>query len=157
MNLIIYFFFYSKRKNRGGRSHLKTTWLVSGKDNWPQSNKSGLSMNLVETKPGGIQYFNYEHSSNYKQVQYKFLEAVESMNPDVIVGIINEYPNHIDSLIQLSDSCKFSEDLALAAELIERALFCLECAFHPVFNLSQGNCRLDYRIQENRYQHDTLF
>lgn len=43
-----------------------------------------------------------------------------------------------------------SEDFAMAAELIERALYCLETAFHPLFNVSQGNCRLDYRRQENR-------
>lgn len=129
---------------------MRSTWLVAGKDNWPQGSKSGLSMNLVESKVGGIQYFAFEHSTNYRQVQYKFLDAVESMNPDTLVSIINEYPHHIDSLIQLSDSCKISEDLAMAAELIERALFCMECAFHPVFNLAQGNCRLDYRIQENR-------
>lgn len=107
-------------------------------------------MNLVETKPGGIQYFVYEHSSNYKQIQNKFLDAVESFNPDNIVSIINEHPYHVDALIQLSDLCKLSEDLAMAAELIERALYCLEYAFHPLFNIAQGNCRLDYRRQENR-------
>lgn len=142
--------FFSKRRNRGSRAHVKTTWLVSSKDNWPQVGKSGLSMNLVESKPGGVQYFVYEHSSNYKQIQNKFLDAVESFNPDNIVSIINEHPYNVDALIQLSDLCKLSEDLAMAAELIERALYCLECAFHPLFNIAQGNCRLDYRRQENR-------
>lgn len=135
---------------RGGRGHVKTTWLVSSKDNWPQAGKLGLSMSLVETKYGGIQYFTYEHSQNYRQIQNKFLEAVESLNPDNIVTIINEHPYHVDALIQLSDLCKLSEDLAMAAELIERALYSLECAFHPLFNIAQGNCRLDYRRQENR-------
>lgn len=31
---------YSKRKFRG-RNHLKTTWLVTPKDNWPPVSKSG--------------------------------------------------------------------------------------------------------------------
>lgn len=129
------------------------TWLVSGKDNWPQVSKSGLSMtkldHVFENKQG-VQYFTYEHSSSYRQVQNKFLEAVESLNPDNIVAIINEHPYHVDALIQLSDLCRLSEDLAMAAEFIERALYCLECAFHPLFNIAQGNCRLDYRRQENR-------
>lgn len=41
-------------------------------------------MKLVETK-NGIHYFTYEHSLNYQQVQMRFLEAVESLNPDFIV------------------------------------------------------------------------
>lgn len=130
---------------------MKTTWLVSSKDNWPQIGKPGISMSLVEPKSGGIQYFAYEHSVNYRQIQNKFLEAVESLNPDNIVAIINDHPYHVDALIQLSDLCRLSEDLAMAAEVIERALYCLECTFHPLFNIATGNCRLDYRRQENRY------
>lgn len=108
-------------------------------------------MNLLETKQG-VQYFTYEHSQNYRQVQTKFLESVESLNPDNIVAIINDHPYHIDALIQLSDLCKLSEDLPMAAEFIERALYCLEYAFHPLFNVAQGNCRLDYKRQENRWK-----
>ena len=45
---------------------------------------SGLSMSLVKSE-NGVHYFTYEHSVNYQQVQLKFLEAVESLNPDNIV------------------------------------------------------------------------
>ncbi|KAK5642561.1 hypothetical protein RI129_008728 [Pyrocoelia pectoralis] len=146
-----------KRKLRGSRGHVRTTWLVASKDNWPQAAKLGLSMSLQETKPGGIHYFAYEHSQTYRQIQTKFLEAVESLNPDNIVAIINEHPFHVDALIQLSELCKLSEDLAMAAELVERSLYSLECSFHPLFNVAQGNCRLDYRRQENRVLFITLF
>ncbi|XP_076272258.1 nuclear localized protein 1 [Rhynchophorus ferrugineus] len=146
-----------KRKSRvGTRGHLKNTWMVSCKDNWPQVGKSGLSMSLAETK-GGLQYFYYEHSQSYRQVENTFLQAVESLNPDNIVAIINEHPYHVNALIQLSDLCKLSEDLAMAAELVERALYCLEFAFHPLFNVAQGNCRLDFRRQENRALYITIF
>lgn len=101
--------------------------------------------------------FVFEHSPSYIQTQNKFLDAVESLNPDNIVAIINEHPYHVDALIQLSELCKLSEDLAIAAELIERALYCLECSFHPLFNVTQGNCRLDYKRQENRAFFVTLF
>ena len=60
------------------------------------------------------------------------------------------YPHHIDSLIQLSDICRMGDDTQMAAELIERALYIQESAFHPSFNLASGNCRLEYRQQENR-------
>lgn len=43
-----------------------------------------------------------------------------------------------------------SEDNSMAAELIEHGLYAFESAFHSMFNLTSGNCRLDYRRQENR-------
>lgn len=33
----------------------------------------------------------------------------------------------------------------------ERALYSMECAFHPLFSLTSGTCRLDYRRPENRW------
>lgn len=41
-------------------------------------------MTLLETKDG-IQYFTFEHSRDYQHVQFKFLDAVESMDPNNIV------------------------------------------------------------------------
>lgn len=54
------------------------------------------------------------------------------------------------ALIQLSELCKMSEDNSMAAELIEHALYAFEFAFHSMFSTTSGNCRLDYRRQENR-------
>lgn len=34
---------------------------------------------------------------------------------------------------------------------IERAVYYMECCLHPLFNISQGTNRLDYRRVENRY------
>lgn len=41
-------------------------------------------MQLVETRRG-VQYFTFEHHREYQQVQFKFLDAVESMDPNNIV------------------------------------------------------------------------
>lgn len=41
-------------------------------------------MLLLETK-GTLHYFKFEHSPQYQQVQFQFLDAVESLNPDNIV------------------------------------------------------------------------
>lgn len=71
-------------------------------------------------------------------------------------ALINAHPYHVDALLQLSELCRLSEDLPMAAELIEQALYCLECAFHPSFSLASGNCRLDYRRQENRYEENVI-
>lgn len=45
---------------------------------------SGISMSLLESK-NGLQYFTFEHNRDYQQVQFKFLDAVESMDPNNIV------------------------------------------------------------------------
>ena len=87
----------------------------------------------------------------------KFLAAVETLNPDLIVALLNSHPQHIDSMLQLSDICKMGEDSAMAAELLERTIFVLESAFHPCFSLASGNCHLDYRRQENRALFIALF
>jgi len=64
---------------------------------------------------------------------------------------MRQYPYHIDSHIQLSDMAKSAEDMRVAAELIEGALYCLENVFHSRFTLSNPCCRLEYKYQENRY------
>ena len=48
----------------------------------------------------------------------EFLSAVESMNPDRIMKILNTHPMHIDSMLQLAEICKMGDDSAMAAELI---------------------------------------
>ena len=40
-------------------------------------------MSLKETK-NGYQYFTYEHSNQYQQVQFQFYDAVESLDPQNI-------------------------------------------------------------------------
>ncbi|KAK2589094.1 hypothetical protein KPH14_001922 [Odynerus spinipes] len=149
----------SKRRNRGRTGHLKKTWLVSPRENWPPIGKFGLSMSLDHTMKSddNIQYFVYEHDPSYRQIQSKFLEAVESSNPESLVSIINTHSYHVDTLLQLAELCKLSEDLPMAVEFTERALYCLECAFHPSFNVTTARCRLDYRKQLNRALFITLF
>jgi hypothetical protein len=41
--------------------------------------------------------------------------------------------------------------------LIERALYSIQQTFHPLFSITRGECRLEYRIQENRSFFISLF
>lgn len=119
------------RRNGRGRP-FKATWLITPKDNWPPATKIGISMSIDSSKSneteqsssgrGALKWFVFEHSVNYRQLQQKFLTAVESMDSDNIIKIINQQPYHVDSLIQMSELCKMSEDHAMAAELIEHAI-----------------------------------
>ncbi len=47
-------------------------------------------MTSLQSKDG-IQYFTFEHGRDYQQVQFKFLDAVESMDPNNIVVKINVF------------------------------------------------------------------
>lgn len=155
-----------KQRGRGsnnGRTNLRKTWLTSQTD-WIPSGKSGLSMsidkNIINNDDDddkNIQYFIFQHNESYQQIQKKFYTAVESQSPDNIINILNTYPYHVDALLQFSDICKVNEDLQMSAEFVERAVHCLECAFHPLFNLTNGNCRLNYKQQTNRALYIALF
>lgn len=138
----------NNRRRTHGKLSLKPLSLVNRRENWPPLNGTGISMKME--KVDGVPVFTYVHSPDYQKTQRLFLEAVESLNPDNIIAILNSHPYHVDTLIQLSDLCSLSDDLQGAAELIERALYCLESAFHHQFNIARGNCHLDYRHQVNR-------
>ncbi|KAH0619715.1 hypothetical protein JD844_000653 [Phrynosoma platyrhinos] len=144
------------RPRQRQRQHIRSTWLTVPKNTWPRHSKTGISMALLETKRG-IQHFAFEHHREYQQVQFKFLDAVESMDPNNLVLLLQMNPSHVDSLLQLSDVCRMQEDQEMARDLVERALHILECAFHPMFSLTSGTCRLDYRRPENRAFYLALF
>ncbi|KAF7988381.1 hypothetical protein HCN44_000954 [Aphidius gifuensis] len=149
----------SKQRGNNGRTNFRKTWLTSQSD-WISTGKSGLSMSVDKSMTNSndnIQYFIFNHSTSYQKIQKKFYTAVESQSPDNIVNILNTYPHHVDALLQLSDVCKLNEDLQMSAEFVERAVHCLECAFHPLFNLTNGNCRLNYKQQTNRALFIALF
>ncbi|XP_062501672.1 ribosome quality control complex subunit TCF25-like isoform X2 [Corticium candelabrum] len=146
-----------EHRRRGHRRvYHRATWLATPQDSWPQMTKMGLSMDLIEKK-NGCQHFSFVHSPQYQTIQFSFLDAVESFNPDNISAVLRLYPYHIDSLLQLSEVCKMSEDRQMANELLERALYAFECSFHTLFNMTQGNCRLDFRKSENRSFFYALF
>ncbi|KAM9228024.1 ribosome quality control complex subunit TCF25 [Leptosomus discolor] len=138
-----------QRPRQRQRQYVRSTWLTAPKNTWPRYSKTGIAMQLLDTGRG-VQHFAFEHHREYQQVQFKFLHAVESMDPNNIVLLLQMNPYHVDSLLQLSDVCRMQEDQEMARDLIERALYSLECAFHPVFSLTSGTCRLDYRRPENR-------
>ncbi|KAM4596750.1 ribosome quality control complex subunit TCF25 [Fundulus diaphanus] len=138
-----------QRPRQRNRHFHRSTWMTSPKDSWPRFSRPGISMALLESK-NGVHYFTFEHNREYQQVQFKFLDAVESMDPNNIVALLQLNPYHIDSLLQLSDVCRIQEDQEMARDLIERALYSFECAFHPLFSLTSGTSRLDYLRPENR-------
>uniref|UniRef100_A0A2K5ZZ94 TCF25 ribosome quality control complex subunit n=1 Tax=Mandrillus leucophaeus TaxID=9568 RepID=A0A2K5ZZ94_MANLE len=102
----------------------------------------GLSMRLLESRKG-LSFFAFEHSEEYQQAQHKFLVAVESMEPNNIVVLLQTSPYHVDSLLQLSDACRFQEDQEMARDLVGKA----EPPPVPLL----GRLRQEYRSSESFY------
>lgn len=145
----------NRRRGRTGKSG-RSTWIVPELINWTRHSRPGLTMVVAETTPD-YQVFKYVHSQAYQQCQFRFLDAVESLNPENIMMLLNQEPFHVDTLLQVSEIFRLGDDSAMAAQLIERALFILESATHPLFNITTGCCRLMYRQQENRSLFIALF
>ncbi|XP_062133404.1 ribosome quality control complex subunit TCF25 [Drosophila sulfurigaster albostrigata] len=163
-----------KVENKRGRQKpsLKSTYIVTAKDSWPPLTKNIVTMKLLpspdtpttSTSPKiqindeeNVQWFSFQHSQYYQGIQHMFLSALERIDSEFLITLIKRCPYHVDSLVQLSEVCKMTEDFALASELIERALLLLESSLHINFSLTSGNSRLDYRRQENRAFFIVLF
>ena len=85
-------------------------------------------------------YFTFEHNQEYQKIQFNFLDAVETYDPNSyqlavsnspshcvsykknnffsLKAVLHTHPYHIDSLLQLSEVCKMGEDMQMAADLI---------------------------------------
>ncbi|XP_076034332.1 nuclear localized protein 1 [Oratosquilla oratoria] len=144
-------------RRRGRGRAMKSTWIVQGHPHWAQNTpKPGISMKITESS-ASYQCFKYVHNATYQQAQFRFLDAVETLNPENIMALLNLEPYHIDTLLQVAEIFRIGDDSATAGELIERALYVLEMASHPLFNIATGTCRLPYKHQENRCMHVALF
>ena len=53
-------------------------------------------------------------------------------------------------LLIFSVRWKASQSALIEFAFLERALYSFQQSFHPLFSIARGECRLEYRIQENR-------
>uniref|UniRef100_A0A671P2N6 Transcription factor 25 (basic helix-loop-helix) n=1 Tax=Sinocyclocheilus anshuiensis TaxID=1608454 RepID=A0A671P2N6_9TELE len=143
-----------QRSKQRQRQFHRCTWMTVFKETWPRFSRPGISMSLVESKDG-IQRFTFEHNRDYQQVQFKFLDAVESMDPNnFVVILLLLTTNYLIMCVRQEYTVQHLFVLFVSAE---RALYSFECAFHPVFSLTSGTCRLDYCRPENRAFYLVLF
>ena len=52
--------------------------------------------------------------------------------------VLNLQPYHIDSLLQLSDVCRMSEDTAMATDLLGKSVYCCRTPFMFLFMSIHG-------------------
>ena len=148
-----------QQRQRGHRDHHtshrgRSGHVMAARPNWPPAVRLGLQMRQIESpfeeQQQAGRWFVVEHSRDYQRTQALFHQAVDSLDPDNLRVVLHEQPYHVDTLLQFSDVFRAQEDSETAADLLMRALYAFECAFHSSFSFARGDCRLDYRQQENR-------
>ncbi|KAI1139596.1 DUF654-domain-containing protein [Hypoxylon sp. FL0543] len=137
---------------------LRRNPFLAGKETWPRASTEGLTMEQVKDqeipladKPGTIE-FRFAHDDKYNMLEVKFFELVQMYDPMRIMHFLHLHPYHISSLIQASRIAKQDQNLALSADLCERALFTFGRVSISFFRqkMEQGKARLSFKRPENR-------
>ncbi|KAI5281066.1 hypothetical protein KEM52_003986 [Ascosphaera acerosa] len=131
---------------------LRRNPLMQCKDEWPRAPSGGLGMEVVARRGGGVTEFRLVHNKAYADVQAQFELAAESMQPEALIQHLQFNPYHISTLLQVSEIAKHQGDHAVAADLLERALFNVGRAAHTTFGaqLRAGRARLAFTARANR-------
>ncbi|KAJ7071728.1 transcriptional repressor TCF25-domain-containing protein [Mycena belliarum] len=95
-------------------------------------------------------WWTVEYSKKYKSVTLAFMTIVYSGDPNGFYGLLQKFPWHGDTLLQLAEVFRHREEYAQAVEYVDRALFSYERAFFGSYNFTTGLNRLDFDHIENR-------
>lgn len=131
---------------------LRRNIFIHGKEEWPSGTSGGLGMEVEDKRADGTVLYKFVHNSAYRDVQSQFRFAVETMDPNSLVALLQRHPYHISTLLQVSEVAKQERENAVSGDLLERALFTFGRAIHSSFAkvLSDGKARLDFSYPSNR-------
>ncbi|KAG7285432.1 hypothetical protein NEMBOFW57_010059 [Staphylotrichum longicolle] len=131
---------------------LRTNPFIDGKKTWPRGTAQGLKMIRLTESPGGEVEFSFAHDNAYDALEGSFFGLVQMYDPMQIVYFLHKHPYHISSLIQVGKVALQDQNSALAADLIERALFTFGRATLSEFRkkLEKGQARMSFARPENR-------
>ncbi|KAK4040326.1 transcriptional repressor TCF25-domain-containing protein [Parachaetomium inaequale] len=134
---------------------LRTNPFIDGKKTWPRGTAQGLKMVRVTEGSQDEVEFAFAHDSAYDALEGSFFSLVQMYDPMQIVHFLHRHPYHISSLIQVSKVARQDQNSALAADLIERALFTFGRVSLNEFRkkLEKGQARLSFARPENRQFH----
>ncbi|KAM7220243.1 Transcriptional repressor TCF25 domain containing protein [Rhypophila decipiens] len=147
---------YGQRPGRAsGMSEIliRSNPFIEGKKTWPRDSAHGLKMDPKQEGANGFATFTFTHEPIYQELEAKFFDLVRMGDPMQLVNFLQKYPYHISTLIQVSRYARDSDqNQALAADLIERALFTFGRVTLTGFRkkLEQGKARIDFLCRENR-------
>ncbi|KAK5074550.1 hypothetical protein LTR70_010167 [Exophiala xenobiotica] len=152
------------RYNRGSQGRelgtlaKRRNCFMQGKEEWPLATSGGLSMEALPVTSWEKQY-NIVHNQLYKNAQWDFRLAVESMQAEAIIALLQKYPYHVASLLQVSEIAKHQGDSSLSGDLLERALFTFGRSVNSSFPTAfrEGTARLSFDKPSNRELYLTIW
>ncbi|WWC72536.1 uncharacterized protein I206_106498 [Kwoniella pini CBS 10737] len=98
----------------------------------------------------GEKWFTFEHTGPWREIQRQFMGAVKSHDPNELMALLQVYPWHVDTLLQMSEVYRLQSDIGAASDFAERALYAFDRCLMPSFSVSTGASRLDFDRVENR-------
>ncbi|KXJ86757.1 transcriptional repressor TCF25-domain-containing protein, partial [Microdochium bolleyi] len=147
-------------KGRRGESlpevTLKRNPFLDGKESWPKAGVDGLTMEQVRDSElchdAETVEFRIAHDAAYNGKEVAFFSLAQMFDGMQLVNFLVENPYHVSTLIQVTKVAKQDQNLALATDLCERALFTFGRVSVSLFRkkLQEGKARLDFRRPENR-------
>ncbi|KAH7146448.1 transcriptional repressor TCF25-domain-containing protein [Dactylonectria macrodidyma] len=132
---------------------LRRNVFIQGREYWPRQSAGGLAMREVKTTRDGLSTeYAYLHEGDYDAVQVFFFGCVQIGEPMRMVHLLKQVPYHVSTLLQVSSIAKQDQNMALASELCERALWTFGRVTTSAFrqNIERGQARLDFCRPENR-------
>ncbi|CAH2035312.1 unnamed protein product, partial [Iphiclides podalirius] len=110
---------------------------------------AGLSMVLME-RTDDATYFSFRHSRHYREAHIEFLKATDHRFIDPMFLKLGEKYKHVEAQLEMADYIFLKEQYSLGGNMIEKIIYQMECAFHPLFHLGDMSTRLEYKYIENR-------
>ncbi|WWC92247.1 uncharacterized protein L201_007201 [Kwoniella dendrophila CBS 6074] len=98
----------------------------------------------------GEKWFTFEHTGPWREIVRQFMGAVRSHDPNELMALLQVYPWHVDTLLQMSEVYRLQSDIGAASDYAERALYAFDRCLMPSFSVSSGASRLDFDRVENR-------
>ncbi|KAE8541405.1 hypothetical protein D1P53_002764 [Cryptococcus gattii VGV] len=98
----------------------------------------------------GENWFTFEHVGVWRQIERQFMGAVQSHDPNQLMALLQVYPWHVDTLLQMSEVYRLQSDIGAASDYAERALYAFDRCLMPAFSVVSGTSRLDFDRVENR-------
>lgn len=132
--------------------------FIQGKEEWPLATSGGLSMDPMPVIDFE-RHFAIIHNQLYQSAQWDFKMAVESMQAESMISMLQKYPYHITTLLQVSEIAKHQGDSSLSGDLLERALFTFGRTVYHTFPaaMREGRARLDFKKPANRELYLTIW
>jgi len=139
-----------RKANQGAKLASTTrSTLVQPKDSWPplRAKHVGLAMECVGVE-GHVKTFRFVRDTAGADADAAYQRAVASHDPNNLHALLQYWPWHVDALCALSDVYHYAGEGSKSAELLERALYAMEGAWHPWFVgcVADGTARMDARV-----------